>query len=166
MSGLTELTPLRPREFFALTWSGEGEWIAAPWLRRLARRPRSFTFTTATTWLTDEVWLVHDTLTWANGRAENRSGLARLIAPDRISLRYDDMLGGTDLWLRSDGFTFSPYQIMAAMPPLPFPLVVGAEDACEWDAASGNLTDTLRLRLFGLPIGRMVMRLRPAPPAG
>jgi hypothetical protein len=108
---------------------------------------------------------VHDTLTWENGRAENRSGLARLIAPDRISLRYDDMLGGTDLWLRSDGFTFSPYQIMAAMPPLPIPLVVGAEDTCEWDAAGGNLTDTLRLRLLGLPIGRMVMHLRPGPPA-
>jgi hypothetical protein len=44
--------------------------------------------------------------------------------------------------------------------------VVGAEDACEWDAASGKLTDTVRLRLFGMPIGRMVMRLRPAPPAG
>ena len=107
---------------------------------------------------------MHDTLTWANGRSEHRSGMARLIAPDRISLRYDDMLGGTDLWLRSDGFTFSPYQIMAAMPPLPFPLVVGAEDACEWDAASGKLTDTLRLRLFCMPIGRMVMRLQPAPP--
>ncbi|HJS92648.1 MAG TPA: hypothetical protein VJ741_00190 [Solirubrobacteraceae bacterium] len=166
MPDLTELTPLRPREFFALTWSGEGEWIAAAWLRRLARRPRNFSFTTATTFLTDEVWLVHDTLTWENGRAENRSGLARLIAPDRVSLRYDDMLGGTDLWLRPDGFTFSPYQIMAAMPPLPFPLVIGAEDACEWDATSGELTDTLRLRLFGVPIGRMVMRLRPAPPAG
>jgi hypothetical protein len=165
MSDRSELTPLRPREFFALTWSGEGEWIAARWLRRLARRPRRFSFITATTWLTDEVWLVHDTLTWENGRTENRSGLAQLIAPDRIGLRYDDMLGGTDLWLRSDGFTFTPYQIMAAMPPLPFPLVVGAEDACAWDAASGKLTDTLRLRLYGVSIGRMVMCLRPAPPA-
>ncbi|MGN6870719.1 MAG: hypothetical protein ACTHMY_20190 [Solirubrobacteraceae bacterium] len=44
--------------------------------------------------------------------------------------------------------------------------MVGAEDACEWDAANGKLTDTIRLRLFGVPIGRMVMRLRPAPPAG
>src|SRR5437763_1895891 len=73
MADLTELTPLRPREFFAPTWSVHGEWVAAPWLRRLARRPRTFSFTTATTWLTDEVWLVHDTLTWENGRAENRS---------------------------------------------------------------------------------------------
>ena len=91
--------------------------------------------------------------------------MARLIAPDRISLRYDDMLGGTEVWLRADGFTFSPYQIMVAMPPLPFPFVIGVEDVCRWDDASRELTDTIRLRLFGVPIGRMVMRLRPAPPA-
>jgi hypothetical protein len=165
MSDRSELTPLRPHDFFAVPWSGEGEWIAAPWLRRLARRPRRFSFTTATTWLTDDVWLVHDTLTWEDGRAEHRGGMARLAAPDRISLRYDDMLGGTDLWLRADGFTFSPYQIMVAMPPLPVPLVIGAHDACEWDQARRELIDTIHLRLFGVPVGRMVMRLRPAPPA-
>lgn len=163
MSDPSALTPLRPREFFSVPWSGEGEWIAAPWLRRLARRPRRFSFTTATTWLSDDVWLVHDTLTWENGRTEYRSGMARLAAEDRIRLSYDDMLGGTDLWLRADGFTFSAYQLMVAMPPLPFPLVVGAEDACGWDDARRELTDTIRLRLFGVPIGRMVMRLRPAP---
>src|SRR5581483_1512313 len=166
MLDLSELTPLRPREFFSVSWSGEGEWIAPPWLRRLARRPRRFSFTTATTWLTDDVWLVHDTLTWENGRTEYRSGMARLAAEDRIRLSYDDMLGGTDLWLRADGFTFSAYQLMVAMPPLPFALVVGVEDACEWDSARRELIDTIRLRLFGVPIGRMVMRLHPGPPAG
>jgi hypothetical protein len=58
---------------------------------------------------------VHDALTWENGRTEFRSGMARLVAEDRISLSYDDMLGGTDLWLRVDGFTFSPYQIPVAI---------------------------------------------------
>jgi hypothetical protein len=161
----SQLTPLRPREFFALTWSGEGEWIAGPWLRWIARRPRHFSFTTATTGLTDDVWLVHDTLTWENGRTEHRDGLARLAAPDRISLSYDDMLGGTDMWLRADGFTFSPYQMMIAMPPLPVPIVIAARDACTWNNASGELIDTIQLRLFGLSLGRMVMRLRPVPPA-
>jgi hypothetical protein len=158
-----DLTPLRPHEFFAVPWSGDGVWMASPWLRRLARRPRRFSFTTATTWLSDDVWIVHDALTWENGRTEYRSGIARLASEDRISLSYDDMLGGTDLYLRADGFTFAPYQILVAMPPLPFPLVIGAEDACEWHAAGGELVDTIRLRLFGVPIGQMIMRLRPAP---
>ncbi|MBV9606756.1 MAG: hypothetical protein JO027_16700 [Solirubrobacterales bacterium] len=164
-SDRSELSPLRPREFFAQSWSGEGEWIAPSWLRRLARRPRWFSFTTATTWLTDDVWLVHDALIWENGRTEYRSGMARLTAENRIRLSYDDMLGGTDLWLRADGFAFSPYRILVAMPPLPLPLVIGAHDACEWDAPSQELIDTIRLRLFGLPIGHMVIRLHPVPPA-
>jgi hypothetical protein len=156
---------LRPREFFAVPWSGDGEWIAPAWLRRLARRPRRFSFTTSTTWLTDDTWLVHDALTWENGRTEFRSGIARLIADDRINLSYDDMLGGTDLWLRADGFAFSPYQLVVAMPPLPFAVVISAHDDCTWDEARHELIDTIRLRLFGVPVGQMVMRLRPAPTA-
>ena len=162
MSQLRELTPLRPAEFFGTPWSGHGEWIAPGWMRRLARRPRRFSFSTSTTWLADDVWIVHDTLTWENGRTEHRSGLAHLVAPDRISLSYHDMLGGTDLLLRADGFTFAPYQIMVAMQPLPLSLVIAASDVCEWHAADHELIDTIDLRLFGLPIGRMVMRLRPA----
>lgn len=158
------LTPLRPREFFALPWSGEGEWQAPPWLRRLARRPRRFSFATSTSWLTDDVWLVHDTLRWENGRAEHRSGVARLVAEDRISLSYDDMLGGTDLWLREDGFAFSPYHLLMAMPPLPLALVIRANDDYAWRPDLGELTDTIHLRLLGVPVGQMVMRLRPGPP--
>lgn len=73
------------------------------------------------------------------------------------------MLGGTELRLRADGFTFAPYQILVARPPLPFPLVIGVEDVCEWRASRGELVDTIRLRLFGVPIGQMIIRLRPAP---
>lgn len=58
--------------------------------------------------ITDELWLVHDTTTWEDGLVERRDGIARLIAADRIRLTYDDMLGGTEIQLRADGFTFSP----------------------------------------------------------
>lgn len=159
----SQLTPLRPHDFFAVPWSGQGQWIASPWLRRLSRRPQRFSFSTSTTWLSDDVWIVHDTLKWEDGGTEHRSGVARLVAEDRISLSYEDMLGGTDLQLHPDGFTFSPYQIMVAMPPLPFPIVISARDHCQWHAASAELIDTIELRLSGVPVGRMVMRLRPVP---
>src|SRR5579884_3460693 len=161
MLDLSELTPLRPREFFARPWSGQGEWEAPPWLRRLARRPRRFSFTTSTSWLTDDVWLVHDSLTWENGRTEHRSGMARLVAEDRISLSYDDMLGGTDLWLREDGFAFSPYHILTAMPPLPLALVIRANDVCVWRPEVPELIDTIHLRVFGVPA--RAPPIRPAP---
>ncbi len=64
------------------------------------------------------------------------------------------------------GFAFSPYHILMAMPPLPLALVIRANDDCAWRAEIGELTDTIHLRLFGVPVGQMVMRLRPGPPAG
>ena len=69
----TALTPLRPREFFAVPWSGEGEWIARGWVRWLPGRAHRFRFSSYTTWLNDEVWLVHETTTWEDGRFERRA---------------------------------------------------------------------------------------------
>ena len=51
------------------------------------------------------------------------------------------------------------------MPPLPFAVVISAHDDCTWDEARHELIDTIRLRLFGIPVGQMVMRLRAAPTA-
>lgn len=161
----TELTPLQPREFFGVPWSGEGEWLARWWVRWLPGRARRFHFSSYTTWLNDEVWLVHDTTTWEDGRIERRDGVARLLAPDRIRFTYDDMPGGTELQLHADGFSFSPYQMLVAVPPLPIPVLIRACDECRWDGATGELTDAIEIRLLGIPIGRQVMRLRPAQPA-
>jgi hypothetical protein len=87
------LTPLQPREFFGTPWSGEGGWTPRPWLCWLPG-PRRFRFRSFTSWLTDELWLVHDTTIWEDGREERRDGLARLVAADRIRFTYDDMPGG------------------------------------------------------------------------
>jgi hypothetical protein len=163
MPNTTRLTPLEPKQFFAAPWSGEGEWVAPRWLPCLSGRGRRFRFTSTTTWLSDNVWLVHDTTTWEHGRVEHRDGTARLLAPDRIRLTYDDMLGGTELQLRADGFSFSPYQMLIAAPPLPIPILVHARDACRWDATTSELTDTIELHLLGIPLGRLVIQTQPQP---
>ena len=155
------LTPLQPREFFGTPWSGEGEWIPRPWLQWLPG-PRRFRFHSFTTWITDELWLVHDTTIWDDGLQERRDGTARLVAADRIRLTYDDMLGGTEIQLHADGFTFSPYRMLVATPLLPIPVQVRAQDTCRWDASTNELHDTIELRLMTLPLGRQVMRLLPA----
>lgn len=94
MSPAHELTPLRPREFFGRPWSGHGEWRPHRWLRWLPG-PRRLRFRSFTTWLTDELWLVHDTTTWEDGRIERRDFLATLIAHDRIRFTGPEMPGGS-----------------------------------------------------------------------
>lgn len=67
-SAASPLTPARPREFFGRLGSGEGEWTPHRWLSWLPG-PRRLRFRSFTTWLTDDVWLVHDTTTWEDGRS-------------------------------------------------------------------------------------------------
>ena len=160
MESSSALTPLEPRDFFGTPWSGEGEWIPRPWLRWLPG-PRHFRFHSFTTWITDELWLVHDTTVWEDGLQERRDGTARLVAADRIRLTYDDMVGGTEIQLRADGFSFSPYRMLVAPPVLPIPVQVRARDTCRWDGSAKELHDTIELRLVTVPLGRQVMRLRP-----
>jgi hypothetical protein len=153
------LTPLRPREFFGRPWSGDGEWKLRPWLAWLPG-PRRFRFRSFTTWLTDEVWVVHDTTTWEDGRVERRDFLATLVAPDRIRFTGAEMPGGSEIRLAADGFGFSPYLISAAVPILPVPVLVRCHDSCRVET-SGELVDTIDISLLGLPLGREIMWLRP-----
>jgi hypothetical protein len=87
----------------------------------------------------------------------------RLVAADRIRLTYDDMPGGTEIQLYTDGFAFAPYRMLVVIPFLPIPLQILAHDSCSWDSASHELRDTINVSLIGLPLGRQVTRLRPEP---
>jgi hypothetical protein len=151
-------TPLRPREFFGSPWSGDGEWRPRAWLRWIIGR-RRLRFRVFTTWLTDELWLVHDTTTWEDGRVERQHFVATLIAPDRIRLTGAEIPGGAEVSLRSDGFSFSPYLVSVPVPFLPFPLLVRCQDACRLEG--DELVDTIEISLLGIPLGQQVMRLRP-----
>ena len=92
---------------------------------------------------------------------ERRDGTAKLIAADRIRLTYDDLLGGTELQLRAEGFTFSPYRMLVANPILPIPVQLRADDSCHWNPSTRELHDTIDLRLTAVRLGRLTMRLRP-----
>jgi hypothetical protein len=153
-------TPLRPIEFFGRPWAGEGEWIPRRCLRWLPG-PRRFHFHSFITRITEELWLVHDTTTWENGLVERRDGTATLLAGDRIRLTYDDMPGGTEIQLRPDGFTFSPYRMLVTNPILPVPVQLRVRDSCRWDPSTHELHDTIELWLIAVPLGRLTMRLRP-----
>jgi hypothetical protein len=141
---------------------GGGRVDATP-LALLAAGATPLRFRSFTSWLTDELWLVHDTTIWEDGREERRDGLARLVAADRIRFTCDDMPGGTEIQLYTDDFAFAPYRMLVVIPFLPIPLQILAHDSCSWDAASHELRDTINVSLIGLPLGRQVTRLRPEP---
>jgi hypothetical protein len=152
-------TPLEPREFFGRPWSGTGEWRprrAVAWLAP----PRRLSFRSSATWLTEELWLVHDETRWEDGRVERRDGVARLVAPDRISFTYDDMPGGTEIRLREDGFDFTPYLMTVTLPVLPVAILLRCVDTCMLEP-TGDLVDTVEVSLLGVRLGRQTMRLRP-----
>src|SRR4051812_15017163 len=68
---LSELIPLRPRDFLARTWAGEGEFMIWPYFlgRRLARR---FVARREATWISDRVWRFDDEAQFADGRVQRR----------------------------------------------------------------------------------------------
>jgi hypothetical protein len=151
-------TPLEPREFFGPPWSGSGQWTPRGLIAPFAPAKR-FAFRTFTTFLTDEVWLIHDETAWEDGRVERRDGVGVLLAPDRIRLTYDGMPGGTEIALRADGFAAAPYSLAVDLHPLPLAMRVRCSDSCTL-TPDGGLIDVIEVSLLGLRLGRVEMRLR------
>ena len=148
-----ELSPLRPREFFARPWSGNGEFVP-----RLggSRRARRFHFRSECEFLSDDEWIVHDTIEFEGGESWPRSMHAKLVAPDRIESTADDMPGGTELQLEESGFRFRPYVLKVPLGPVR--IRVRCHDRC-WLDDEGVLHDEIDIRFMGAPVGRFTMRL-------
>jgi hypothetical protein len=152
-------TPLSPREFFGPPWSGTGEWTPRAAISLVAPG-RRFAFRTFTTFITDDLWLIHDETAWEDGRIERRDGVARLVAPDRFRLTYDGMPGGAEIHLREDGFEATPYSLTVALHPFPFSVTVQCADVCTL-RPTGELLDVIDVSLVGVPLGRSTITLRP-----
>jgi hypothetical protein len=150
--------PLEPR-FFAQTWQGDGELALRGPLARLPGA-RHFTFRSFTTVVSQDFWIVHDETRWEDGRIELRDGLCRRIDQTTLRMTYDDMLGGTEIRLRPDGYDLGPYTMLVAAPGLPLWFPVRCSDSCRLKP-NGSLIDTIELAILGVRIGRQIMHLEP-----
>jgi hypothetical protein len=151
-------SPLEPQRFFAQTWQGEGELAPRGLLAHLPGA-RRFSFRSFTTMVSEDFWIVHDETRWEDGRIELRDGLCRRLDETTLRMTYNDMLGGTEVRLRSDGYDLGPYAMLVSAPGLPLRLPVRCTDSCRLEP-DGTLVDSIDLTVLGVRVGRQIIHLR------
>jgi hypothetical protein len=152
------LVPLRPRDFFAREWVGEGEFVLRPFLlgRRFAAR---FPVRRRSTWISERVWRFDDEAGFGNGRFR-RQMFCELVADDHVYVTAGDLPEGADVWIEDGGLRFAPFR--SAFPIGPVPIHVRCYDRSyvEDDGTFVNVIDAHTLGL-DVPFARVTFRVRP-----
>ncbi|MGO4257925.1 hypothetical protein [Marmoricola sp. RAF53] len=147
------------RAVFARPWSGPAT-VWRPWWLRWLPVASTLRFRTeiSDVHLAESTGLVvHDTMTFPNGKVWRRTMTARLVGPGRWEIDADDMPGGAGQTVTETGFRFTPYTIIApVLGPIRVPL--RCEDESRLSGTT-TLTNTIDMRFLGLRVGRMVMTL-------
>jgi hypothetical protein len=150
-------TPMRPADFFATSWTGEGELV--PWPYVVWRRfPQRLKVRREAEFLSDEAWQFHDRAWRADGTLiEERRVHCDLESPDRVRVFSDRLIGSTEILLEEDGYRIMPYRVAIPVGPVHFGLTV--RDTAT--VVDGMLVNLLRVSWFGLPVARVELRARP-----
>ena len=153
------IVPLRPRDFFARSWRGEGElWLRPFFLwRRLGNR---FEARRESTWISDRVWRIDDQSLFGDGRIQRRQTFCEFVDDDRIRLTAGDLPEGADVWLDEDGYRMSPFRMDFPIGPLQLPVRCHDVSRVESDGTLVNTFDARSL-VGGFLIGRLTFRVRP-----
>ena len=154
---LPPTTPMRPRDFFGSSWTGQGQIV--PWPHFLWRRfPRRLSLQRDATFLTDEVWYFDDCARLEDGTvAFEQRAFCVLVAPDRLQVTSGPLVGAAEVRLEEDGYRIVPYRVAIPVGPVHFGLTV--RDSATVD--DGTLVNRLRVSWFGLPVARVELRARP-----
>jgi hypothetical protein len=149
---------LNPRELFAVPWEGEGSVWLPLWLRWVPVR-RSFHFRTEITKASENSLVVIDTLTFPNGKTEQRQMRADQASPTEFVLAAPDMpRGGRQHW-HARGFDFEPYLLRVRILG-PVRVTVRVHDQVRLADDGKTLVDSIEARLLGILVGRVTIRLR------
>ncbi|HEX8075786.1 MAG TPA: DUF998 domain-containing protein [Thermoleophilaceae bacterium] len=153
------LVPLRPRDFFAQSWRGEGELLLWPYSlwRRAGNR---FEARREATWISDRVWRVDDVSRFADGREQRRLTFAELVDDDRVRLTAGDLPDGAELVIEDGGYRMVPFRMDFPVGPLKVPMRVHDISHVEGDGTLVNAFEA-RALITGLPIARLIFRVRP-----
>jgi hypothetical protein len=152
------LIPMRPREFLARSWSGEGELVLRPFFigrffaQRVEARRESIV-------ISERVWRIDDEAYFGDGRFERRQMYCEFVSESHVRLTADDLIDGADVWLEPEGFRLSEFRM--AWPIGPIPLIVRCADRSYFEP-DGTFVNTIDLYSLGprVPVARVTFRMR------
>lgn len=147
------VTPLRPREFFTGTWSGEGKLIPSRFLRWLIPIEH-IDFVSQPIWLSETVWMVRETFRFSSGIQITRTMFVEIVASDRLHVTADDMPLGADIILSERGFQFTPYSVWVNHQGRRWQLRCFDENRID---DTGTIHDTIRMFFHGLNVATMYL---------
>jgi hypothetical protein len=152
------LIPMRPREFLARSWSGEGELVLRPFFlgRLFAQRVEA---RRESVWISESVWRIDDEAYFGAGRFERRHMFCEFVSDSHVRLTGNDLVDGADVWLEPEGFRLSEWRM--AWPIGPFPLIVRCADRSYFEP-DGTFVNVIDIYSLGLrvPVARVTFRMR------
>jgi len=149
-------TPMRPRDFFGRSWSGTGELIPFPWILRglLSKR---FTFTREVTFITDELFVVHDTGRLAAGFQMSVRSYCEFLDPAHVHITAAELPDGADLTLDENGYQLKPFRFAFPLGPLRFTYGVREQPQVTSD---GTIIEDIVVTYLRVPVARLTARGR------
>jgi hypothetical protein len=153
------LIPVRPKDFLATEWTGEGELVLRPLFlgRSFGQR---FAARRSLAWADDRVWRVDDEARFARGHVERRQMWCEFVADDHVRLTAGDLPDGADVWVEEGGFRIAPFRVAFQLGPVPW---LGECRDRSRVLADGTFVNEFDAYTLGLPIpvARLTFRMRP-----
>jgi hypothetical protein len=154
-----QLVRLRPRDFFAAEWSGEGSLVVRPFFlwRRLAR---PFEARRSATWISDRLWRIDDEARYSPDRVQRRRMYCEFVAEDRIEITAGDLPEGALVQIENEGYRTTPFRMEFPIGPVAIPIRVHDVSRVEPDGTLLNIFEA-RALVLGLRLARVTFRVRP-----
>jgi hypothetical protein len=154
------LIPIRPRDFFAREWTGEGEIVLWPWFLGRRLGGRRFGIVRKATWLSDRIWRFDDEARYPTGRVERRRTYCEFVGDDRLRLTAGDLPAGADVRLEEGGYRITPWRMNWPIGPVPIPIRCHDISRVAPDGTFVNVIEA-RTLVFGLPVAQTRFYVRP-----
>ncbi len=158
------LVRLRPREFVAGEWRGEGELSLRPlWFwGRFAQR---FDARRNTTWISDRVFRIDDESFFGDGRSQKRTMYCEFVEAELVRITAGDLPDGAEMRIEDEGYRMTPWRMTFPLGPLPLLVACRDESWVDSDGTFVNVTEVATV-IFRVPLARLTFRVRPVDPAG